>query len=542
MRGRREHLRSFNRSERDDLRPRNHFAEGESVQDPDKIAQVKAAIKARSAASREANKGNVAKSRNTQRVKSDFAHDVSEDQEKAMQFAPDLQKYWNSTQDDPDQQAKDAYYNSKDFDPDEYKKTFGEKDFDNQVNRSLAARYSSQKAQRNADTLKNNSRAFFRQQGLKDADISDEMIEAYKPQMQEDLNEKAASGKKNYNAIEDDRKKLDEGKYQDENGEWHSPPSTWDQILEVADDATGNIGSSLGKMGKSFVKGDVSGGLSNLLGAGVGLASLANPAGIAATGIGALGKHGVIPKEAADVLGTLVQGYKNPMQAALGIAMEKLMPKPQQPQEEPADYTQDYGDATSSPHVSQMQAPTAPSPNFIGQARQPYLSGGDSTPITENFGYMTSAQRGREHQAYNQSHEGQQSAQSPSAPQAAPGSPAPQASPPPRAVGTTAPPGITNQQQSVNPEQSLKGGGTVGHSFYKELHSMRLSSGGGTDKWIQQALPPSSHGKLRENLHIPSGQKIPMKRLMQAEHSHNPTIRKEAQLADRLRHFHHGSR
>lgn len=55
------------------------------------------------------------------------------------------------------------------------------------------------------------------------------------------------------------------------------------------------------------------------------------------------------------------------------------------------------------------------------------------------------------------------------------------------------------------------------------------------DKWIQDALPPSSKGKLRNKLHVKEGEKIPQKKLSKAEHSKNPTLRKEAKLAETLK-------
>ena len=40
-------------------------------------------------------------------------------------------------------------------------------------------------------------------------------------------------------------------------------------------------------------------------------------------------------------------------------------------------------------------------------------------------------------------------------------------------------------------------------------------------------------------LGVPAGEKIPEKKLEKAEHSSNPTIRKEANLAKTLKGFHH---
>lgn len=55
------------------------------------------------------------------------------------------------------------------------------------------------------------------------------------------------------------------------------------------------------------------------------------------------------------------------------------------------------------------------------------------------------------------------------------------------------------------------------------------------DKWIQKALPPSSKGKLHKALGVPEGQKISEKKLNAAMHGKNPTVRKEAQLAETLK-------
>ncbi len=57
------------------------------------------------------------------------------------------------------------------------------------------------------------------------------------------------------------------------------------------------------------------------------------------------------------------------------------------------------------------------------------------------------------------------------------------------------------------------------------------------EKWIQNAIKPSSKGKLHEALGVPMGKKISMKKLEKAEHSKNPTIKKEAVLAETLKGF-----
>jgi hypothetical protein len=53
------------------------------------------------------------------------------------------------------------------------------------------------------------------------------------------------------------------------------------------------------------------------------------------------------------------------------------------------------------------------------------------------------------------------------------------------------------------------------------------------EKWIQGAI--KHKGKLHRELGVPEGEKIPAKKLSKAEHSKNPTIRKEANLAKTLK-------
>lgn len=45
-------------------------------------------------------------------------------------------------------------------------------------------------------------------------------------------------------------------------------------------------------------------------------------------------------------------------------------------------------------------------------------------------------------------------------------------------------------------------------------------------------------GALHKELNVPSGQKIPEKKLRKAEHSKNPLERKRAKLAETLKGFH----
>jgi hypothetical protein len=54
-------------------------------------------------------------------------------------------------------------------------------------------------------------------------------------------------------------------------------------------------------------------------------------------------------------------------------------------------------------------------------------------------------------------------------------------------------------------------------------------------KWIKGAI--KHPGKLHKDLGVPQDKKIPAKKLEKAEHSKNPAIRKEANLAKTLKGF-----
>lgn len=56
------------------------------------------------------------------------------------------------------------------------------------------------------------------------------------------------------------------------------------------------------------------------------------------------------------------------------------------------------------------------------------------------------------------------------------------------------------------------------------------------EKWIAKAVGKHP-GKLHRELGVPEGKKISSKKLTRAEHSKNPTIRKEANLAKTLKGF-----
>ena len=57
-------------------------------------------------------------------------------------------------------------------------------------------------------------------------------------------------------------------------------------------------------------------------------------------------------------------------------------------------------------------------------------------------------------------------------------------------------------------------------------------------KWIKGAINPAQKGKLREELHVKKGQDIPLNKLEKAAKSNDPTLRKEAVLAETLRKVH----
>lgn len=79
----------------------------------------------------------------------------------------------------------------------------------------------------------------------------------------------------------------------------------------------------------------------------------------------------------------------------------------------------------------------------------------------------------------------------------------------------------------------------------REMKETRLSNGKGEvnkpmakGQWVAKAF--AAHpGKLHQKLGVPSGEKIPAAKLAKAEHSQNPTTRKEAQLAENAKHFNH---
>jgi len=53
-------------------------------------------------------------------------------------------------------------------------------------------------------------------------------------------------------------------------------------------------------------------------------------------------------------------------------------------------------------------------------------------------------------------------------------------------------------------------------------------------RWIKDAIG-NDKGKLRKKLHVKEGKNIPLSKIKQAEKSKNPTLRREAHLAETLR-------
>lgn len=60
-------------------------------------------------------------------------------------------------------------------------------------------------------------------------------------------------------------------------------------------------------------------------------------------------------------------------------------------------------------------------------------------------------------------------------------------------------------------------------------------SGGGEGNWIKGAI--KHPGALHAELGVPEGKKIPAKKMERALHSQNPTMRKQANLANTLKNF-----
>lgn len=87
------------------------------------------------------------------------------------------------------------------------------------------------------------------------------------------------------------------------------------------------------------------------------------------------------------------------------------------------------------------------------------------------------------------------------------------------------------------PAGGYKKGGKVKKSVKAEgKSSPKRLDRGGSAKFIQKAI--KHPGALHKELHVPSGEKIPEKKLNKAAHSSNPTLKKRAVLAKTLKGMH----
>ena len=84
-----------------------------------------------------------------------------------------------------------------------------------------------------------------------------------------------------------------------------------------------------------------------------------------------------------------------------------------------------------------------------------------------------------------------------------------------------------------------KSGGSVAHGpdcGCAKCSGGRIARASGGGNWIAGAT--QNKGALHRRLHVPEGEKIPAKKITKAEHSKNPTERKEASLAKTLKGLH----
>lgn len=98
--------------------------------------------------------------------------------------------------------------------------------------------------------------------------------------------------------------------------------------------------------------------------------------------------------------------------------------------------------------------------------------------------------------------------------------------------GTDEPDGLDPVMAKIPPKK--KRGGKVHGEMPKKRLDKRAR--GGAEHWIAGAT--KNKGALHRKLHVPENEKIPAKKLEQAEHSSNPTERKEANLAKTLKKLH----
>jgi hypothetical protein len=74
----------------------------------------------------------------------------------------------------------------------------------------------------------------------------------------------------------------------------------------------------------------------------------------------------------------------------------------------------------------------------------------------------------------------------------------------------------------------------------KREHIRHAAEGGDSGHWIQGAV--KHPGALHKMLHVPTGEKIPEKKLDKALHSGNKLLRERAHFADVMKHSIHHKR
>lgn len=126
-------------------------------------------------------------------------------------------------------------------------------------------------------------------------------------------------------------------------------------------------------------------------------------------------------------------------------------------------------------------------------------------------------------------------------PQMGPPAGAPMGGPPP--MGGGGPPGMPGMggkndalDAKLDKSMKIKEGSKEDLAMDRVLGVHDNPGKGGSGNWIAGAI--KHPGALHRKLNVPEGEKIPASKMAQAEHSSNPTERKEASLAHTLAGFH----
>lgn len=90
--------------------------------------------------------------------------------------------------------------------------------------------------------------------------------------------------------------------------------------------------------------------------------------------------------------------------------------------------------------------------------------------------------------------------------------------------------GLPRQGAGFGVKRRAAGGAMAMEADYPQKAAVKAAGG----NWIQKALGPSSKGKLHQSLGVPMGKKIPQAKIIKAEHSRNPIVKKRAVLAHTL--------